>query len=112
MSGYQRAGVLAFAWKSLQAGVRRGLARAPWKVGRGSEVKGWDLGPAEAARGLEAHPFPLAGARSLRAAEAHLGGNPTLEPARRDTDWGRQASLPKQLPPGTSFFPALGAPRG
>lgn len=61
------------------------------------------------ARGLEAHPIPLAGALVSARAETQPGRNPTPG-ALRGIDAGLQ--LPKQLPCGTSFFPALGAAWG
>lgn len=61
------------------------------------------------ARGLEAHPIPLAGALASARAETQPGRNPTPG-ALRGIDAGLQ--LPKQLPCGTSFFPALGAAWG
>ena len=61
------------------------------------------------ARGLEAHPIPLADAVVSARAETQPSRNPTPG-ARRGIDAGLQ--LPKQLPPGTSFFLALRAAWG
>lgn len=102
------AGVLTRRFLSLFHGQCRSASEEVWlappgRWGGGQRLK---VGRRRDGTWLEAHPIPLACALVSARSETQPGRDPAPG-APRGIDAGLQ--LPKQLPPGTSFFLVLGA---